>query len=261
MAQLAANVNVDGDRLVVLNPLPYGRDAIVDIPGHAGKRFLVEDLPPSGYRTYPLAEALESDKSSTGDNCDTATLENKFLRVILDRAKGGIVSIVDKKTRRELMESRRRSMPLANTFTSDSTGRQSYAYDVGCEHIDSVYGFFTGWNVRADVPADVPYTEAVPTYATMSVRKDGLVQTAQLSAAPAGLIAANVTTRSGSRTTPRGWKSPSAWTTRSPTIGRKTAASTCLSRRRDRSSVLAVSAGWSIPSPTTPAAATARTVM
>ena len=48
MAQLAAAVNVEGDRLVVFNPLPRRRDAIVEIPGHPGHDFLAKDLPPSG---------------------------------------------------------------------------------------------------------------------------------------------------------------------------------------------------------------------
>jgi alpha-mannosidase len=192
MEQLAAGVNVAGDRIVVFNPLPSARDAIVEIPGHPGEHFLARDLPPSGYKTWPLQDVLAS-QTSAPTSADTAILENAFLKVTLDRAKGGIISIVDKKTGRELVDANAK-YAFGQYLYQRFDRKQTYDYDRGCEHIDSIYGFATGWNIRADVPADVPYAEAVPSYTQMSVSKDDIVQTAKLSADAAGLIASKVTT-------------------------------------------------------------------
>lgn len=192
MAQLAAAVNVAGDRLVIFNPLPYSRDALVEIPDQPGARFLARDLPASGYRTYPLAEVLKSETAGAS-TAEKAMLENAFLKVTLDRVKGGIVSIVEKKTGRELVDQKAK-YAFGQYRYQRFDRKQTYDYDWRCEHIDSIYGFATGWNIRADVPANVPYAEAVPAYGKMSVRKDGLTQTAELFAPAAGLIAATVTT-------------------------------------------------------------------
>ena len=131
--------------------------------------------------------------TTTSVAAESAVLENAFLKVALDRGKGGIVSIVDKQAGRELVDPKAK-YAFGQYLYQRFDRKQTFAYDVGCEHIDSIYGFATGWNVRADVPAGVPYTEAAPTYAGMTVCKGGLVQTAQLIAEPASIIAAQVTT-------------------------------------------------------------------
>ena len=48
VSQLAAAVQQTGRRIVVFNPLPRTRDAIVEV---GDTRTLVKDLPPSGYAT------------------------------------------------------------------------------------------------------------------------------------------------------------------------------------------------------------------
>ena len=85
MGQLAAAVNVEGERLVVFNPLPRKRDAIVDIPGKSGQKVLVKDLPPSGYKAFSMPSAEEPVRPV---EVATAVLENNFLKVTLDRARG-----------------------------------------------------------------------------------------------------------------------------------------------------------------------------
>ena len=129
-AALAKAVAVSGPRIVVFNPLPWTRDgaveirwsdwtsALTEVVTHqtipvqceymGGKRlvlrFVARDLPPLGYRTFaPLREPF--DRSVLRDE-QTQFLENEFLRVILDRARCGIKSIIDKRTGRELVNSR-----------------------------------------------------------------------------------------------------------------------------------------------------------
>jgi alpha-mannosidase len=123
LTALAQGVNVSGRRIVIFNPLPWRRDAVVseavhDFPAAALKdvesgvvvpvtldginlRFVARDLPPMGYRTYVPAEAPPV---SGALHAEVATLENEFLRVELDPARGGIRSVIDKASGRDLVD-------------------------------------------------------------------------------------------------------------------------------------------------------------
>jgi alpha-mannosidase len=191
LKQLSENVDVDGKRIVIFNPLPYSRDAIVEIPGHEGQKFLAKNLPPGGYKTWKLNEVLNKTKSEFTFS-DKVILENAFLKVSIDKVKGGIISIVDKKTNRELVDSKAKyafGQYLYQRF--DRT--QTKAYDLGCEHIDSYYGFCARWNIRADIPENVPYIESVPSFTKMKVCKNDLIQTAELTADASDIITSKVT--------------------------------------------------------------------
>lgn len=192
MKQLSENVNIDGEKIVVFNPLPWPRDAIVGLPGPYGKKFLALNIPPSGYKTWKLSEVLKTVTLET-EQTDRTVLENPFLKITVDRKKGGIISITDKKTGRELVDKKAKytfGQYLYQRFDRD----QTKAYDIGCEHIDAIYGFGSGWNIRADIPANIPYTEGVPSYTRMIVNKENTGQKIELSAPPDGIIASEVTT-------------------------------------------------------------------
>lgn len=127
LSRLARAVKADGERLVVFNPLPWSRThqpvcveagpiragALRDVDSgrlfpveHEGNhlRFLAEDLPAQGYRTYvPVA----SDVRTTGLLSvapDGRSMENDALKITLDPARGGMVSLLDKRTGRELLD-------------------------------------------------------------------------------------------------------------------------------------------------------------
>lgn len=186
LAQLAAAVNIEGDRMVVFNPLPCIRDATVDVPG--GGQVLVTNLPPSGYRAIPLPVVT----SASPVTCETAVLENACLKVTLDRGRGGIVSVWDKTTGRDLVDARAK-YAFGQFVYQRFDRRQSFEYDQRCSHLDSIYGRCTGWNVRADLPDNVPHVEAAPSYEKMTVSRDAEAQKAELTAPAAGIIAARVT--------------------------------------------------------------------
>jgi hypothetical protein len=190
LAQLAANVAVAGPRAVVFNPLPQRRDARVEING---RPVFIKDLPPSGYKTI----ALPQDKPGQGVAVERTVLENAFLKVTVDRARGGVVSIVEKAAGRELVD------PAAKhafgQYVIEKFDRQQLdAYQIGCVHLDTLYGpnarVCAGWNVRGDLPASPAYASASPAYSAMAVRRHGPVQEAVLTAAPAGIIESGVTT-------------------------------------------------------------------
>jgi len=125
LMQLAAAVDVAGPRAVVFNPLPWPRDAVVRCPGfpedvkalrdlHRGAvvdvqrvgdeaLFVAAAVPSLGYSTYVPAAA----RTTEPDTVVSGRLENALLRVTVDAARGGVVSIVSKRTGRELVDDRR----------------------------------------------------------------------------------------------------------------------------------------------------------
>jgi alpha-mannosidase len=123
---LAGAVNVAGRRVVVFNPLPWKRDGIVAF-SNAGAafgavrdvetkavapveangdqlRFLARDVPPLGYRTYVPVEAQAAAPRATVD-AQAAMMENDFFKVCLDPTKGVVVSLTDKRTGQEMVDS------------------------------------------------------------------------------------------------------------------------------------------------------------
>ncbi len=122
---LAENVNVAGLRVVVFNPLPWPRDGVVDFAfpfmgsvagktavepvgggevqalqtwgahSHRNGRFVARKVPPLGYKTYVFSDAKPKETTLAGD-VQSVVIENKWLRVTLDPARGRIASIKEK---------------------------------------------------------------------------------------------------------------------------------------------------------------------
>ena len=123
MRLLAQNVDAQGPRIVVFNPLPWKRSGEVEIQLPIGVptavrdlttgrivslaaadgptlRFVAGDVPPGGYKTFRLvAGAVPKETVSTGGG----VIENKFFRLKVDAARGGLISLVDLKTGREVV--------------------------------------------------------------------------------------------------------------------------------------------------------------
>jgi hypothetical protein len=130
---LAENVNVAGLRIVVFNPLPWPRDGVVDFAfpfmgsiagktavksvddgevqalqtwgahSHRNGRFVAQNVPPLGYKTYLVTSDKAKATSLAGD-AKSATIENQWLKVTFDPARGCIASIIEKATGAELVD-------------------------------------------------------------------------------------------------------------------------------------------------------------
>jgi len=100
MKMLAENVAVSGPRVIVFNSLPWKRDAVVTVDG---KPFLAKGLPPSGYKTFPLPVKSVTSASAAFQSTEIS-LESPFFKLSIDPVKGGITSLIDKRTNRELVE-------------------------------------------------------------------------------------------------------------------------------------------------------------
>jgi len=128
MSQLANEIHVPAETLVVFNPLNWERDALVetDLPksasledltthrpvayqvverkeGFVRARFLAEALPPVGYKCYRIGD---SNTEAAEPQHGGLAVENEFYRVALDAEAGAVRSIYDKQLQRELVDER-----------------------------------------------------------------------------------------------------------------------------------------------------------
>lgn len=195
--RLAQSVAVEGERIVVYNPLPYRRHAIIDLPGEDGEQFLAEHLPPSGYNTYELAEIRKRKTIRRNEPSMRETLQNEYLKVEIDIDRGGIVSIIDKEEARELVDP---NAPYAfgQYFYQRFDSAQNRQYHLDCNHLNTVYQSngraCFGWNTRADLPGSPEYQCAVPKYDEMRVRTTAVGTEVILTAKPQNMIRSKVTT-------------------------------------------------------------------
>lgn len=122
---LAQSVQAAGRRIVVFNPLPWPRDGRVAVTTsgaaiaalRAGEsqevvpaecvagtlQFIARQVPPLGYRTYVPVPAGAAPAVLRVDG-PAGVLENQFLRVTVDPARGAVRSVIDKRTGRELID-------------------------------------------------------------------------------------------------------------------------------------------------------------
>ena len=90
---LARSVDLSGPRIVVWNALPWARSGMVEVDG---RQLYAEAVPANGYKTYPASAAVRPVPS---DSFDTP-----FYRVTFDLQRGGVVSLVERKSGRELVD-------------------------------------------------------------------------------------------------------------------------------------------------------------
>lgn len=126
MRELAESVEMEGERIVVHNPLPWNRSGLVTIQtntdlkkalknlatgeiihfskDHNIYRFNVTDMPAMGYTTLiPVDTPEPMDIENSTIDRENNGLENKYFRMTLDPYAGTIKSLLDKKTGKELV--------------------------------------------------------------------------------------------------------------------------------------------------------------
>lgn len=93
----AAALAGEGDRLLAFNLLPWGRLEYVEVEG----RVAPVELPPLGFAE--VGNVSVDDKAIARDEGDRYVLENKALRVVVDKNSGAFKSIYDKEAGREVL--------------------------------------------------------------------------------------------------------------------------------------------------------------
>ena len=127
LGALAAAVHVEGQRIVVFNPLPWQRDDVARVSGTwaAGAAvqspdgtltqcetngtslsFVARGVPSMGYRSYRVVNSTAASSAAQGCSADTGThtIESPAYRVVFDPQHGRVTSIFDKRAGRELVD-------------------------------------------------------------------------------------------------------------------------------------------------------------
>jgi alpha-mannosidase len=208
MRLLAQNVDAEGPRIVVFNSLPWKRNGEVEIQmpeaawagvrdlssGRMVKlaavdgrrlRFVAHDVPPGGYKTFqPVADAVAKEQAASG----AGVIENKFFRLKADAAGGGLVSLVDLQTGREMVA------------TKDANSFGSYWYErFASTNVDAYMKSYCRWTY-ADFgkpgmpgPDKSPYAAFTLTNWMISVQASPVAKTIILRSADAAPLAKAVT--------------------------------------------------------------------
>ncbi|MHC4401684.1 MAG: glycoside hydrolase family 38 N-terminal domain-containing protein [Planctomycetota bacterium] len=202
MQALARAVNVDGPRLVVFNPLPWERSDVVSVDATSttpvawkdavtaeqvptaldgGKlRLLAANVPPLGYRTYvPTLSAGEKDAASFDTR--QATMENEFFVLHLDRLRGGIASLAEKSSGRELID--KKSKYLLGQYLYER-----FNDDIHRAYVDSYRKHKQRWTETFGKPgmstaAETPYLAASPRDFRLEMHENGVALRAAMTAA------------------------------------------------------------------------------
>jgi len=202
---LAAAVAVPGSRIVVHNPLPWPRDGVVELavgeaaldalrPAEGGEaiaverngtaiRFTARAVPAGGYRTYVPATLAAAPSELRCDERE-GVLESPFYRAVLDRQRGVIRSLVDKRSGRELADAaapQGLGQYLYERFDAD----QVKAYVAAYVKISADWAVNEIGKPNLPPAAEVPYRAASPGPFTASYAQSAVAVSAELQA-PAG---------------------------------------------------------------------------
>lgn len=177
---LAKSVKAEGNRIVVYNPLPWPRSGVVENPDRPGHFIVAENVPANGYRTYP--SGLTTRPDPTDPQIATA-LETPFYKVEFDLKRGGIASLVDKQSGRELVDLAS-PYALGQYLHERFDNRQMLAFH-------NAYGR-PGYSwPKGDLPHDATAEALTPPAWSIAVRRSATADIATLTATdPLGLAEA-----------------------------------------------------------------------
>lgn len=97
---LASSLAITGKRVVVYNPLPWKRSGMVENPWKKGQYLFIKEIAPSGYVSF-AQNGLE-ELPRTYD--EQSTFSTAHFNVVFDLTRGGIASLTEKTTGRELVD-------------------------------------------------------------------------------------------------------------------------------------------------------------
>jgi len=186
---LAASVNAAGKRIVVYNALPWKRSGIVEVPNqfrmHTIKdmqsgdtaevlrdgHFFAKHIPAGGYKTFTVAAPIKAQLPiATNSSFDTP-----FYHVALDLKRGGIASLVERKSGRELVD-QTSTYALGQFLHERFDNQQMLAFH-------DAYGRpgYSWW--KGDLPKDTTYAALTPPAWSLAIQRTALADVATLTAA------------------------------------------------------------------------------
>jgi hypothetical protein len=202
VASLADNVKVEGNRIVVYNPLPWKRDAEITVDTHLifgddfvslkpvdggpavavsheypaiedkapFSRFVAKDIPAMGYRTYVASDEKVDSPQMMADK-NSGVIESPFFKATVDAKRGRIASLIDKRTGKELVDENA-PQGFGQYFY------ERFGYKEVSQWLDkSLYSEYVAHKfcfASYDMPKDTEYASALPKDMTLDIEKSGI---------------------------------------------------------------------------------------
>lgn len=175
---LAKSINLEGKRLIVYNPLPWRRSGMIEIPWKKGAYFHVKDVAASGFVSFTQKQISESTFTT-----DTETaLNTPYFKVVFDLKKGGVSSLIEKTTGRELVD--RSSEYVVGQFLHER---------FSSNEVDAWFNTYSrvkdGWGLNdlgkpgMATAAKAPYKSITPENWNISISHSGVADIATLTSA------------------------------------------------------------------------------
>ncbi|WP_140939131.1 glycoside hydrolase family 38 N-terminal domain-containing protein [Sphingobacterium lumbrici] len=199
LKRLAAAVNVEGNRIVVYNPLPWERSGMVTIQtGTSFKKalknlatgeivsfvknknilqFQANRIPAMGYMTFVATdEEAVVPASNLSFDAEKVTMENEFFKITFDEQSGTIKSLIDKKSNKEMVNSNadfKFGQYVYERFAKTQTDKYAKDYIKAGWH----WAYAELGRINLD---DTPYRKASGKNAVIEFSKDDLSVTAMM---------------------------------------------------------------------------------
>jgi alpha-mannosidase len=161
MKLLAENTKAKAGDIIVYNPLPWLRSGMVEING---KKIVAENIPANGYKVIAqpkLAQINAADKNITA-------LNTTFYTVKFDTEKGGIASLIEKNTGKELVDQQ-------SSYVLGQFLHERFSYDQTKDYHDRNY---TRNNplagLKPNMPKDISYLATTPTDWVMNIEQSAV---------------------------------------------------------------------------------------
>ncbi|MCP4342598.1 MAG: hypothetical protein GY799_27885, partial [Desulfobulbaceae bacterium] len=160
LSMLADLVKADDKSMIVYNTLPWKRSGLVDVPGVQDKQVFVKDVPACGYKTVSIDK--DNETKSSGKN----TLDTPFYTVEFDLERGGISSLVNKKTGKELVDTN-------SEFVLGQFMHERFSVDNWMGYLNAYIRWESGFGLgnfgKPGMSEDIKYARVVPSDWTISI--------------------------------------------------------------------------------------------
>jgi len=163
---LARSVRCDGPHAVVYNALPWARSGVVEV---SGRRLYAADVPANGYKCIPLGNERPAALAAT-----STEFETPFYKVMFDLKRGGIASLVEKKTGRQLVD-------LSSPYTLGQFLHERF----DAQRMEAFRAAYTRdgypW-AKGNLPKDAGYAALTPSAWALAVERSDAADVATLTA-------------------------------------------------------------------------------
>ncbi|WP_158617975.1 glycoside hydrolase family 38 N-terminal domain-containing protein [Chitinophaga lutea] len=175
---LAGNVKANSGDVVVYNALPWARSGVVDLNG---EKMVAENIPANGYAVIKKTASAFSPLDA-----GTAVLQTKYFTAKFDTRKGGIVSLIEKSTGRELVDQQ-------SAYALGQFLHERFSYAQTMDYHDRNYTRNNhGAGAKPNMPKDITYLATTLSSWTIKMERSAMADKVTLVTEQAAPVAGSV---------------------------------------------------------------------